>query len=318
MYAAYALIKHINSNDPELRFRDFRIWEIRSTGDRLDAQVLFPSVRIYGSEWVYERNYQDSEVSRAAYGFGRIPNDLEDTLLVLRLFRPGDIIFTRYSVREPNGELSTQFPQRIAADISAASFFTFGQADCNEWDNFASELTSRQSWRSQWFETARRFFLYGGAKEFNFGWNEVDRVVDYMIALEATLAPEQGFGIGQRLRKRAVSLLGLEGDAARDANRILRDFYGVRSAIVHGSPINDEGKKTLQQMPQFELLVRQILVAALRQVPPDEDSRRQSLAGLYDVPDTALIDEVLRLSGMLRNTDAKQRLLDLLRSTGDK
>jgi len=91
------------------------------------------------------------------------------------------------------------------------------------------------------------------------------------------------------------SLLDLRDDAARTANRILRDFYAVRSTLVHGSPLNDRHSNILQQMNQFELLVRQILVAALRQIPPDEDSRKQRLAGWYDVPLTALASEMLRL-----------------------
>jgi len=257
--------------------------------------TLFPGVRIYGTEWLYERTYQDSEVGRGAVGFGRIPGDLEDTLLLLRLFRPGDILFTRHSIRDPSGQVSIQYPQRIGADITTTSFYSFSQAECDSWDSFRSDLIASQSWLSQWFATARRFFLYGGAKEFNCDWNEVDRVVDYMIALEATLVPEQGFGIGQRLRRRAIALLGLQGDAARTANRVLRDFYAVRSTLVHGSALGDEHRNTLQHMNQFELLVREILVAALRQIPPDEDSRKQRLAGWYEVPLTALVSEMLRL-----------------------
>lgn len=295
MYTAYALVKFIHSSDSELHFRDFRLRQLSSSGDISDATTLFPGVRISGTEWLYERIYQDSEVARGAVGFGRIPGDIEDTLLLLRLFRPGDIGFTRHSIRDPSGQLSFQFQQRIAADISTSSFFELSQAECESWDTFKSELTSSQSWQSQWFATARRFFLYGGAKEFNREWDEVDRVVDYMIALEAALVPEHGFGIGQRLRRRAISLLGLRDEAARDANRILSDFYGVRSTLVHGSTLGNQHRNALCLMGQFEQLVRQILVAALRQIPSDEESRKQRLAEWYDVHLTALVSEMLKL-----------------------
>ena len=82
MYTAYALVKFIHSNDSELRFRDFRIRQLSSRGDIADAMALFPGVRIDGSEWLYERIYQDSEVGRGAVGFGRIPGDLEDSRVV--------------------------------------------------------------------------------------------------------------------------------------------------------------------------------------------------------------------------------------------
>ena len=79
MYTAYALTKFIDSNDSDLRFPDFRIRLLSSVGDVTDAQQYFPGTRIYLGKWLYERNYQDSEVSRGRYGFGRIPGDLEDT-----------------------------------------------------------------------------------------------------------------------------------------------------------------------------------------------------------------------------------------------
>jgi hypothetical protein len=295
VYTAYALVKFIDSGDSELRFRDFRIRRLSSKGEIEDASRLFPGARIYGTEWLYERVYQDSEVEKGAYGFGRIPGDVEDTLLLLRLFRPGDVIFTKHSIREPSGEISVQYPQRISAEITTTSFFKFGQAECDEWDKFKSELMAGQSWQSAWFAIARRFFLYGGAKEFNVAWRDVDRVVDYMVALEATLVPERGFGIGQRLRKRAASLLALKGGPGKRVERVLADFYGIRSTLVHGSPVAGRDEKILAQMGQFELVVREILVAALRRLPPDEDSRKLVLAGWYDVPLTVLLREMRRL-----------------------
>jgi hypothetical protein len=315
MYTAYALMKHIRSSSTTLRFRNFQIRQLGSVGDRQAAQALFRGVNIYGTEWLYERNYDDAEVGGGASGFGRIPNDVEDTVLLLRLFRPGDIIVTRHSVRDSHGQLSTQYPLRTTADITTTSFFKFSQAECPAWDDFALELAGYQTWRSPWFRTARRFFLYGGAKEFNLAWNEVDRIVDYMVAIEATLVPEQGFGIGQRLRKRALAILDFQGDTATDTNRLLRDFYKVRSALVHGSEIGDEHKEILRRMPQFEALVRQILVAALRQVPPEEDSRKQRLARWYDVPETALADEALRLAKLISSAELTRRLINSIEST---
>jgi Apea-like HEPN len=295
MYTSYALVKFIDSRDSELSFRDFRIRQLSSVGDREDVRALFPGAPIYGTEWLYERTYDDSEVRRGAYGFGRIPGDLEDTLLLLRLFKPGNIVFIKHSIRDPTGALSIQFPQRIAGDMATTSFYKFSQAECDPWETFKSELFTTPSWTSRWFTTACRVFLYGGAKEFNPEWDEVDRIVDYMIALEATLVPEHGFGIGQRLRRRAVSLLGLRGDAANGANRVLRDLYEVRSTLVHGASLNDRHKKALQQMDLFESLIRQILTAGLRQIPPDENRRTQRLVDWYDVPLMALMSELFRL-----------------------
>ena len=116
--------------------------------------------------------------------------------------------------------------------------------------------------------------------------------------------------------KAARSASGIFFHRADGANRLLRGFYGVRSALVHGSPLGDEHKKIIfEDMAQFESLVRQILVAGLRQLPSDEDSRKQRLAGWYDVPETVLADEVRRLIGAISSVNVKQGRLDLLGST---
>ena len=75
-----------------------------------------------------------------------------------------------------------------------------------DFDAFASEMMLQKNWSSNWFKTARRFFLYGGGKEFNPAHDQLDRIVDYMTALEATLVPESDF-VGSLLRERAVKLM---------------------------------------------------------------------------------------------------------------
>jgi hypothetical protein len=111
---------------------------------------------------------------------------------------------------------------------------------------------------------ARRYFLYGGAKEFNcyaerqsgIEINEIDRIVDYMIALEAALVPEKDF-VGRRLRERATCLLCKDPGDAEATKKLLRELYDVRSTIAHGSPLSDEKRDFLQRgRGDFENVVR--------------------------------------------------------------
>jgi hypothetical protein len=60
-----------------------------------------------------------------------------------------------------------------------------------------------------WFSVARRFFLCGGAKEFNPYIGELDRILDLSITLEAVLVFETEF-VNRLLRRRAISLLGVQ------------------------------------------------------------------------------------------------------------
>lgn len=68
--------------------------------------------------------------------------------------------------------------------------------------------------------------------------------------------------------------------------RFMKQFYEIRSRIVHGSTLGDENRAWLSEnCGQVELRVRQVIIAALRSLPPGEEDRRVALAGLYDPTD---------------------------------
>ena len=152
--------------------------------------------RVNFGDWVYEKSYTSLPPVRGAApsGFGGIPEDTEDSLLLLRLFKGGDISFAQIAVRDQTGGLSSQYSHRVISDLAFTTFpYRLSQVECPKWGVFAHGLRRSPAWRSSWFAVARRNFLYGGAKEFNcyterqtgIEINEVDRIVDYMIALEA-------------------------------------------------------------------------------------------------------------------------------------
>lgn len=82
---------------------------------------------------------------------------------------------------------------------------------------------------------AQRFFLYGAAKEFEADFGVIDRILDYMIAMEAALVPERDHG-GRLLRERAMVLL----HETAEAKRVMKKFYDVRSDIAHGASVGEE------------------------------------------------------------------------------
>ena len=92
--------------------------------------------------------------------------------------------------------------------MASTSHYPINQVDCNGFDAFVADLSSRYNTKPEWFEIARRFLLYGGSKEFNTHFDEVDRIVDYNISLESTLVFEGDF-VSRRLRERAIRLLKL-------------------------------------------------------------------------------------------------------------
>jgi len=282
MTKSFVLVKNLRSKSEDLHFANFKLVKIGSSWDYdlKRAQHLFARAMPLYKDWFYERAYEDNDQI-----VEKIPFDVEDTLLFLRLFKPGDLVFQHLCIENESGELLSQLPYRVMAYIHTTHMYNIESEECAEFDAFTKEISSQNNLTSAWFQTCRRFFLYGGGKEYNPRHNEVDRVVDYMTALEAIFVPERDGFIGRRLRERAASLLKYHNIDPDDTNRLLRDFYNVRSAVVHGSDIPPFKTGILKRNIDFETVVRNIIVEALKTLPKNDKDRVAYLKQLFDVSD---------------------------------
>ena len=280
MYVSYALLRNIDSNNDKLDFGDFRLWRIDPTNIHTLPESLRETARI--NNWIYERQYSGSAGPSAELNFlGRIFHDLENTILLLRLFRSGDVVVFQHKIRQPDGNLLHKYPTRVMSDYISTAYYKIAQSECEQWNTFAADLKACAAWKSAWFAVARRFFMYGCSKEFEPDFGEVDRVVDFMISLEATLVPEKEF-VARRLRNRGAAMAG----GLKNTKGLLRDFYSIRSATAHGSDVSTSDRTMIaSMMPEFEVVVRTILVAGLKTLPPDEARRRLVLEALYNPSD---------------------------------
>jgi hypothetical protein len=298
----------------KLQFSDFSIELIDKQSRLKYARNFFKDAML--GECLIERDYHSIPPAPNAYsGFGAIPNDAEDLLLLLRLFRPGDLAFVSASMEKPDSHPSKQYPYRVISDLVpnfSTRPFALNLADIVTWEAFAASLRAAPSWNSEWFEISRRYFLYGGSTEFNANFaSEVDRVMDYTTALEAALVPESDL-VSRRLRERAVKLLGLRGNDAIKVKSILRNFYSIRSSLVHGAGSSPDQLALLRDQDrwkEFEKLVRDLLVAALRKVPA---ARESYLAGLYNPSDAERAQVLVEGFRAVKDQQVKQELLTTL------
>jgi hypothetical protein len=267
-----------------------------------------------------EREYASIPAKAEAYsGFGSIPDDAEDLLLLLRLFSPGDLAFVSLVMQKPDSEPLTQFPYRVINDLVSAPStrpFTINRSDISKWEEFAVSMKASSAWNSNWFEVSRRSFLYGGSTEFNANFtSEVDRVMDYTTALEAALVPESDF-VSRRLKERAVKILDLSEDAARPNKKLLNEFYGIRSTLVHGGSLSDDQLAALRDRDRwlrFEQIVRDLLIAAVLKVPAEDQGRRSYLAQLFDPDAKVRSEKLVEDFKAIKDMQARRSLLDDLR-----
>lgn len=301
MYTALVLVRNVESSAPMLDFGEFTISRVSLRFD--EFRGIFRSQDVYQLDWVFKKCYSDLPVGPAVSpaGVGGIPIELEEILLLLRLYKPGDIAFVRQVIISPEGRTLVQHPYGAMNNLNSDSVlpFNFAQGDCQAWKAFANGLRTSQSWRSEWFSVARHFFLRGGAKEFTPEWDEVDRIVDYATALEATLVPEHDFS-RRRISSRAASLVSPD-------EQLVKRLYDIRSTIVHGSKLSDEKRQwLLLNCAQIEVTIRQVLVAAVQKIPNEKEQRCAMLSSLYDPTDKDRGESVLQKFQELK-TDAVRK-----------
>jgi hypothetical protein len=285
-YRVLVLVRNLKSAADAIDFGEFVLTKI--TTPHLLSETFAPQA-VYGDDWQLAKAYPEfqSPDDAVPVSVGGILKNVEEILLLLRLFAVGDIAFVRIAVTQPDGSRLVQFPYRLVNDLNKNSLLPteLNIQDGHSWLPFATGLRASQSWRSEWFSIAARFFLYGGAKEFNPAWNEIDRVVDYATALEATLVPEGTFS-RSRCAERAARLCSSSFDEQNTIVSLLKKLYDIRSSIVHGNLLSFKHKDWLEQnRGEIERRVRQVLIVAVQQEPSDENGRKSFLRALFDVTD---------------------------------
>jgi len=309
MFKALVLVRNVKSSAEHLEFGEFAISRVGLEFEQL--REVFSSADVNQGDWILEKSYAELPPGPPGSPVGDIPNDVEDILLLLRLYKPGEISFIRLAVIQPSGRRSVPFPYRAINDLNSYSSPPFeAQADESlSWSTFADSLRASPAWGSDWFAVARRFFLTGGAKQFNPQWDDVDRIVDYATALEATLVPEKDFNT-RRISRRGGALVAAGNPAkAEGIAKLLKEYYEIRSRIVHGGRLGVENKKwLLENWGRVEARVRDVIKTAVLRLPAGEEERRVTLRKLYDPSDEDRGDYAFQKFKEIKTQEVRQAI----------
>jgi hypothetical protein len=311
MFQAFVLVRNVKSPATSLDFSEFTIQRV---GVRFRAlRDVFSRADVNEVDWIFEKSYDHLPAGPPGSYVGGIPNDIEDVLLLLRLYQPGDISFVKLAIVLPDGTTQGQSPYRAMNDLNSYSTKPFQAVpvECDAWQVFADGIRQSQSWGSAWFAAARRFFLSGGAKQWNPKWDDADRILDYTAALEAALVPE-GDLVKRRLINRAAQLIASSNPAQHgETLALMSDLYDIRSQIAHGNQLGEGNRKWLSENDkEIELIVREVLRASVQRLPPEEKARRISLVQLYDPTDQDRGDFAFRKFEDIKTAEVRKAIAD--------
>lgn len=87
-------------------------------------------------------------------------------------------------------------------------------------------------------------------------------VIDLMIALEALLVAEEE-GIVFKLSQRVANLLGADATSRKELFHKIRDFYSLRSKMVHGGKPKPKELKAQEQLDDLREIARRVILSVI-------------------------------------------------------
>lgn len=202
---------------------------------------------------------------------------LDDLVDCLRLFKPGSFsigatwVMLRMDLDEPitvGGEVAP-------AVYAECNFFSHGVslqnltknqkpsyellvAELLFFDKFRSSVKSIISKSNQWTRKVALGLGYFGRSHHQ---QEVTyQLIDLFMSLEALLLQEND-QLALRLALRGANLLAPDAKTRMDIYSTLRDFYNVRSRLVHGSELSPRQKELLGHVAELRELTRRLVLA---------------------------------------------------------
>src|SRR6266851_2739208 len=197
MYSVNILITNFASNIETLSFQNFSIQKVTFRNWE-QVKQRFPGYQLFHNDTQHyiQRDYSTILPHPAdQVGLGSIPFDSEDLMLLLRLFKSGDICFLGQVVHTPEGPRNQYRYPQVFSGFPYSSLYTLKAEESASFDAFCADALTWPGWQSVWFKVSRRCFLWGSSKEFNVtrerieDW-ELERTLDFCTALEAAIVPD--------------------------------------------------------------------------------------------------------------------------------
>lgn len=201
----------------------------------------------------YEYSVEDGEMNPSDKTWKRI----ENLVKTFRLYKSGNVRnYFHIIVPSTGGYMYTGYVKRVFLN------YHFSSSEIEDFLEFQEILTTlipnELDKNNRYIEIAIRYFNFANERDSN-----EDKMVDYIIALEALYLNGDHGEFTYRLAHRAASMLGSTFDKRRETFRNVRDAYDLRSQIVHGGSDPKKRKITNEDVEKVNNYVRISIVEYL-------------------------------------------------------
>jgi hypothetical protein len=288
-YILYSSISNFETQSQELDFGDFKIISLKQGSDAVvEWREKLRCKRVPKNILIKEfPNYKMQEDDFS--GYDRIHGSLYDLLVIFRLYKVGDIMFDDVLLEGLESNELISLPKFSAK----TSFFTYDfiQDEIENFNDFRNNKNIEVGFKNKYYQFPLDYLMSGCNKAFHYSIMHLERVVDYVVALESLFLIDNKMNFLRRTISERISRF-LEDD---DVRGIVKFMYDERSNIVHGNNIglseNDETKKMNKiriHMPGFEILMRKVFRKLIDLNFSNKKEIVSFMEKLYDVPSESL------------------------------
>jgi len=219
---------------------------------------------------------------------------------LLRLFRSGrlrggDTFVVASHLRHEREEWRTLFSHRCTRMIidpfippKYPATYSLRSTDAQLFASFRNQVSpilERMAQNDKLFPSLELAFDLYAREDF-----EDVEIVNSLTALEAMLLNDSKSELTYRLSMRVAHLLGTDGETRKKLFGDMKEFYDLRSTIVHGSPIKPKHHSRMAKSDDLREIVRVVLLTVLMLIGEGMNKLR-----IDQLLDEIIFDDALRL-----------------------
>ena len=287
-YQVYLSISNFETRAKELNFDDFKIISIEQGSEAKEwIQILggkgIPSNILIKEFPNYIMKKEDDS------GFDEIYRSMDELLLVFRLYKVGDIMFDHFLIK--NIDNKEEYSNLYDFATSSVYKYKFEKNEIAKFNDFRKNITEKRGYNNRFYKLPLEYFISGGNKRFSYRIENLERIIDYIIALEALfLIDGNRYFLRRTISKRISNFLKID-----NIDKIIKYMYDERSRIVHGNYIilsenkkEEKIKKLKCHMPLFEELLREIFIKIFDYTFSSREKLIKFMKELYDIPEECI------------------------------
>ncbi len=283
-YRVILVVSNFQTDSDLLDFGDYTIKKLESRQEAAEWRSKLSTKMV--PEYILIKDYMDYVVKEDDIsGFDNIMNSIMNLLLTFRLFKFGDIFFNDMLIK--NLETGEGFHNTYDMHNTSTFRYVLKKQDGGRFIEFRKKILPKIRLRNKYLNYSLGRFMDGTNKYFFYRKEALQRIVDYVMALESLfLLDHDHWFLRRRLAKRISTFLDEERYGS-----VVKKMYDERSNIVHGNyiDIDKSGEEKLlkrleENMIHFECIMRLVFNKMLDIQFTSIDELRKYMKDLYDLP----------------------------------